>query len=80
MTVLVSAFLNNVNTKYTNTLQRYYDLGKLLLQTRCPKIVFLDEAMMALVEQDHDYDPAQTVLVLVDKQDVYLNKYIQYLT
>ena len=43
MSTLVSAFVSNVNERYTDSLTRYYKFGKLLLKSNTPKIIFLDE-------------------------------------
>ena len=49
MSTLVSAFVSNVNERYTDTLTRYYKFGKLLLKSNAPKIIFLDEPMYDLI-------------------------------
>jgi len=73
MAVLVSAFLSNVNHKYSNALERYYQLGNLFLQSPVRKIVFVDDAMKVRI--GNDFDPAHTVLVTVAKEALYLQDY-----
>jgi hypothetical protein len=78
MNTIVSAFIGDVNCKYTDTLQRYYALGHLLLQSTTPKIVFVDETMAATIGDR--YDKENTVLVVVDRRDVYLFEHAEALT
>ena len=42
---LVSAFISNVNNRDDRLLDKYYELGKVLLKTTINKIIFLDEIM-----------------------------------
>jgi hypothetical protein len=72
-TTLVSAFVSNVNEKYTDTLTRYYKYGQLLLKSRIPKIIFLDEPMMNLI--GNNYDKSTTLVVKTQKSDSYFHKY-----
>ena len=48
-TTLVSAFVSNVNTRYEDSLTRYYNDGKLLLQSSVPKVIFVDQFMFELI-------------------------------
>jgi hypothetical protein len=63
MSTIVSAFISNVNHKYDNTLQRYYEFGKLLLQSTTPKIIFVDNAMFNLIGEN--YDNENTLIIKV---------------
>jgi len=78
MSTIVSAFVSNINERYTDTLTRYYKFGKLLLKSNAPKIIFLDEPMYDLIGDE--YDKTNTVIIKIQKQDVYLYNYIDRLT
>ena len=75
MNTLVSAFISNINNRDT---YKYYQLGKLLLKTNVPKVIFVDIAMYNLI-QDEDYDESITKLVVVNKSFLYLYDYIDQL-
>jgi hypothetical protein len=77
MSTIVSAFISNVNHKYDNNLQRYYELGKLLIQSNTPKIIFVDNTMFELIGEN--YDKGNTLIIKVDKKQIYLYDYICYL-
>ena len=49
---IVSAFVSNVNFRDDRTIQKYFDLGKLLIACDVPKIIFLDEDMYHFVVQN----------------------------
>lgn len=72
-TTLVSAFVSNVNEKYADTLTRYYKYGQLLLKSRIPKIIFLDEPMMNLI--GNNYNKSTTLVVKTQKSDSYFYTY-----
>ena len=78
MSTLVSAFVSNVNERYTDSLTRYYKFGKLLLKSNTPKIIFLDEPMYNLIGDE--YDKTNTFIIKIQKQDVYLYNYIDRLS
>lgn len=78
MTTLVSAFLSGVNYKYPDALERYCSLGRLLLQSTTPKIVFVDETMAALLKDVENND--NTLLVTIKKGDLYLYDYATQLS
>ena len=76
MNTLVSAFISNINNRNTH---KYYELGKLLLKTNVPKVIFVDIAMYNLIQKE-DYDESITKLVIVNKSFLYLYNYIDQLT
>ena len=43
MTTIVSAFISNVNSRKDRKIEKYVEYGKLLLQTKIQKIIFIDE-------------------------------------
>lgn len=77
MNTIVSAFISNVNYKYDNSPSRYYELGKLLLQSNVQKIIFVDNTMSKLIGEN--YDKKNTLIIEVDKKDIYLYDYISHL-
>jgi len=78
---LVSAFLSNVNERDDRLLDKYYELGKVLLKTTINKIIFLDEIMYELINnKDNNYNKDTTLLIKINKKDIYFYQYIDYLT
>ena len=78
MNTIVSAFVSNVNDRYDNALNRYYNFGKFLLKSNIPKIIFVDEIMFELIGEE--YDKMKTLIVKIDKKTSYLYDYARYLT
>jgi hypothetical protein len=78
MTTIVSAFISNVNSRIDRNIDNYYTLGKLLLKSSTPKIIFLDENMYNLI-QDNDYNKENTLIIKYDKNESYLYNYINSL-
>ena len=73
MNTIVSAFVSNVNNRYDNSLFRYYNYGKLLLQSLVPKVIFVDELMFNLI--GNEYDKTNTLIIKINKKDTYLYKH-----
>jgi len=67
--------MSNVNTRMDDDITSYYHLGKLLLQSSTPKIIFVDEPMYQRI-QSSDYNPENTLILLYHKSDSYLYEYI----
>lgn len=78
MTTIVSAFIGDVNSRKDRNTNTYYLLGKILLKTTTSKIIFLDENMYSLI-QDEDYDKNNTLIIKYNKNDCYLYNYIDNL-
>ena len=78
MTTIVSAFVSDINSRHDRNINNYYLFGKLLLKSTTPKIIFLDEPMLNLI-QSNDYDKDRTLLIKYNKDDIYLYKYINNL-
>lgn len=74
MTTIVSAFVSDINSRKDMIIDKYYLLGKLLLKSNTPKIIFLDDIMLNLIKCD-DYDKNNTVLIKYNKYDNYLYNY-----
>jgi hypothetical protein len=80
---LVSAFVSNVNARDDRTLQKYFDLGKLLIQCDVPKIIFLDEEMHQYVVEnmgENILSNENTRIYKINKKDSYLYAFEKYLT
>ena len=78
MSTIVSAFLSNVNSREDKNIYTYYNYGKLLLKSSTPKIIFLDEIMFDLI--DEDYDKNNTLLIKINNFDSYLDDYKNLIT
>lgn len=80
MTTIVSAFISNVNSRKDRNINDYYALGKLLLKSKTPKIIFLDKLMYNLIK-NYDYDEDNTLIILNDKgySNTYLYEYLHYI-
>ena len=77
---LVSAFINLLHAeRYDKNIDKYFQLGSLLLKSNIQKIIFVDEIMY---EKIKDYENSVTKIILIDKTQYYLYSYIndEYLT
>jgi len=72
-TTIVSGFLTNVNQKHDCNMEKFVDLGLLLLKAKTPKIIFVDEGMF---EHIKTYDNEFTKIILIDKKDYELYQYM----
>ena len=77
-TTIVSAFLSNINERYSDSLNIYYNNGILLIKSNTPKIIFVDELMYNMI--GNNYDETNTLIIKIIKTDIYLYDYISYLT
>jgi len=74
MNTIVSAFVSNVNFRYNNSVQKYYEYGKPLLMSSVPKIIFVDKAMLDCIGEN--YNKENTLLVEISKYNYsYLHEY-----
>ena len=78
MNTIVSAFVSNVNSRYENSINHYFELGKILLLSSVPKIIFVDEPMFDLIGDN--YDKTVNHIVKINKCDSYLYDYASMLT
>jgi len=72
-TTLVSGFLTNVNKKKDCNIEKYVELGVLLLKAKFPKIIFVDEVMYEKIKM---YGNEYTKFVLINKTDYELYQYM----
>lgn len=77
-TTIVSAFVSNINERYSDSLNIYYNNGILLIKSNTPKIIFVDELMYNMI--GNNYDETNTLIIKIIKTDIYLYDYISYLT
>ena len=77
MTTIVSAFISNVNSRKDRTIEKYIEYGKVLLQTKIQKIIFIDEL---LFDEIKNYSNELTYLIPIKKESIYLYKYKDLLT
>ena len=53
-TTIVSAFVSNINERYSDSLNIYYNNGILLIKSNTPKIIFVDELMYNMIGNNYD--------------------------
>lgn len=73
MTTIVSAFIANANKRTDRNIDSYLELGKLLLKTNIPKIIFVDETVY---EKIKDYNNENTLILLYNMRNSYFYNYI----
>jgi hypothetical protein len=54
MNTIVSAFVSNVNNRYIDSITQYYELGKPLLISSVPKIIFVDKIMLDCIGDNYN--------------------------
>lgn len=74
---LVTAFVSNVNNRYNDGVNKYYNNGKLLLKSTIPKIIFVDKIMFDLI--GNNYDQTNTVIIEIKKNSIYFYNYLDQL-
>lgn len=72
MATLVSAFVTNINSRSDRNMEKYIEYGKQLLQTKVPKVVFIDELVF---HRFQDCLNEYTHLISIKKEDNYLYPY-----
>jgi hypothetical protein len=76
MTTIVSCFLANSNSRWDRKSDKYIELGKKLLNINIPKIVFIDDTIIASIE----YNKQNTVLIPFNRKDIYLYEHTKNIT
>lgn len=77
-TIIVSAFLINVNEKTDSQIKTYIENGKKLLSTPIDKIIYIDKS---LSDEFKEYkNDKYTQIIFVDKKLFYLYDYIDQIT
>lgn len=77
MSTIVSGFVSNVNERYSDSVKRYYEHGRILIKSITPKVIFVDEIMFDLIGTD--YDKSNTLIIKIIKTDSYLYNYTSYI-
>lgn len=77
MTTIVSAFISNVNNRKDRTMEKYIEYGKLFLQTKVQKIIFIDELIF---DKFNNFSNEFTYLIPIKKESIYLYEYKDLLT
>jgi hypothetical protein len=75
MNTIISAFFSDINDN--KSVDKYYELGKLLLLSDTPKIIFVDIVMYNMIEE---YENENTKIIIVDKSFIYMYDYIDKLS
>jgi hypothetical protein len=82
-TTLVSAFVSNVNMCNDRTMDKYFELGQLLINSDVPKILFFDETMYDYVINKLGKEiisNKNTRIYKINKKDSYLYRFDKYIT
>jgi hypothetical protein len=74
MSTIVSAFVNNMNTRNDRKIENYLSLGQLLLKARTPKIIFIDNETYSLIKH---YENDNTKIIPFEKREIYLYNYLK---
>ena len=75
MTIIVSAFLGNINKRKDRDTEKYFELGKKLLSVPINKIIFMDEKYFELFKMfENDY----TKIIPIKKSDIYFYEPIYF--
>ena len=74
---IVTSFVCNSNNRKDRTIDKYIELGKILLQTKIPKIIFMDEQ---IYDNFSEYFNEYNFFIKINKDDLYLNKYSDKIT
>ena len=72
MTTIVSAFISNVNSRKDRSIEKYIEYGKVLLQAKIQKIIFIDELIF---DELNNCSNEFTHLIPIKKESIYLYKY-----
>ena len=75
---IVSSFLSDANNRNDRPFNKYAELGLNLLKSTVNKIIFLDEKMYNELK-DKEYDTSNTLLIKINKKDIYLYNYLEFI-
>ena len=74
---LVSAYITNINSRKDRSTEKYIEYGKILLQTKIPKIIFIDEIIF---DELKEYSNELTHLIPIKKESIYFYEFKDLLT
>jgi hypothetical protein len=73
---IVTSFICSSNRK-DRPIDKYIDLGKILLQTKIPKIIFMDEK---IYDKFSEYFNEYNFFIKINQTDLYLNEFTNKIT
>jgi len=74
---IVSAYITNINSRKDRSTEKYIEYGKILLQTKIPKIIFIDEIIF---DELKEYSNELTHLIPIKKESIYFYEFKELLT
>ena len=74
---IVTSFVCNSNNRTDRPIDKYIELGKTLLLSKIPKIIFMDEK---IYDKFSEYLNEYNFFIKINQNDLYLNKYTNKIT
>ena len=74
---IVTCFVCNINNRKDRPIDKYIELGKVLLETKIPKVIFMDEQ---IYDKFSDYFNEYNFFIKINQKDLYLNNYSDKIT
>jgi hypothetical protein len=74
---IVTSFVCNSNNRKDRPIDKYIELGKVLLETKIPKVIFMDEQIF---DKFSEYINEYNFFIKINQQDLYLNNYLDKIT
>jgi hypothetical protein len=74
---IVTSFVCNSNNRKDRSIDKYIELGKVLLQTKIPKVIFMDEQ---IYDKFSEYFNEYNFFIKINQKDLYLNNYLDKIT
>jgi hypothetical protein len=74
---IVTSFVCNSNNRKDRPIDKYIELGKVLLQTKIPKVIFMDEQIH---DKFSEYFNEYNFFIKINQKDLYLNNYLDKIT
>ena len=68
MTIIISAFLGNINRRKDRNIEKYFEYGKKLLSVKIQKIIFMDENNFELFKK---FENKNTIIISYRKKNMY---------
>jgi hypothetical protein len=77
MTTIVSCFIKDVNNIKYRTTDNYLELGKLLIDSDIPKVIFMNQSLIDSIKY---YNRENTIFIPFEKEDLFFYKYKNNIT
>jgi hypothetical protein len=74
---IVTSFVCNSNNRKDRPIDKYIELGKTLLLSKIPKIIFMDEK---IYDNFSEYLNEYNFFIKINQNDLYLNKFTNKIT